>query len=630
MNGAAATAAATATSAARVIGAVQSEPRMASATDFWSLLVNARSSDQLCQAWLGILCQWIPGTQSGLLLLHDKAESYAPAAVWPEPERDMSFMAGIAQQALVERRGATQEDGDGMAQWAYPLLGAQQSYGVVVLHVVMRGEPAMREALRLLHWGAGWLVGLFDRRQLLAGEARLERSGLLQDLLLGLINEREPQAAARWVVNRLVQGLPARTAMLARTEHSGRLELQSLSGSASFDARSNLLILAREAMQDAADQHQAQCFPPVGSAGEHAPLIAPGALADYQRECGAAAVMALPLMHQSQAAGALLIELDRVPDAALFDFAQTLALALAPGLALQRSATRSVGAHLLESQREARHALFGPRHAGLKLAGIAVAGSLALVAVVPVQHRVHAAATVEGRVQRAAVAPFAGFVQEAKARAGDSVKAGDVLARLDDRELKLEESKWSAQTELAERKLREAMAKADAVAVRLAQADGQQAQAELALVRERLARTAITAPFDGMVVRGDWSQQLGAPIEQGKLMFEVAPLDSYRVMLKVDERDIALLQQGRAAELVLAGLSGERFDLEVKRIAPVATAENGVNTFRVEASLANPSPRIQPGMEGVAKVDAGEHRLLWVGLHRVIDWLRYTAWSLGL
>ena len=66
---------------AAVVGAVASEPRLGSSfsstsqagatADFWSLLVNARTSEQLCQAWLGILCQWIPGTQAGLLLLHE-------------------------------------------------------------------------------------------------------------------------------------------------------------------------------------------------------------------------------------------------------------------------------------------------------------------------------------------------------------------------------------------------------------------------------------------------------------------------------------------------------------------------------------------------------------------------------
>jgi len=135
---------------AAVVGAVASEPRLGSSfssasqagstADFWSLLVNARTSDQLCQAWLGILCQWIPGTQAGLLLLHEEGDRYAPAAVWPDQERDMSHMAGAAQEALVERHGVVREESSGLAQCAYPLLGADTAYGVVVLHVVARGE----------------------------------------------------------------------------------------------------------------------------------------------------------------------------------------------------------------------------------------------------------------------------------------------------------------------------------------------------------------------------------------------------------------------------------------------------------------------------------------------------------
>jgi multidrug resistance efflux pump len=210
------------------------------------------------------------------------------------------------------------------------------------------------------------------------------------------------------------------------------------------------------------------------------------------------------------------------------------------------------------------------------------------------------------------------------------VRAGDVLARLDDRELKLEQVKWSSQVELADRKLREAMARGDAVTVRLAQADVAQAQAELSLVDERLARAALVAPFDGVVVRGDLSQQLGAPVEQGKLLFEVAPLDAYRVVLRVDERDVAQLKRGAEGELLLAGLTGRPFPIRVTQVAPVATAENGANAFRVEAEVQGASPTLQPGMEGVGKVTAGERSLLWIATHRVVDWVRYTAWSWGL
>jgi RND family efflux transporter MFP subunit len=623
-----------------VVGAVASEPRLGTgysaageagaAADFWSLLVNARTSEQLCRAWLGILCQWIPGTQAGLLLLHEEGDNYAPAAVWPDPAKDMSFLAGVAEEALGERRGVVREEASGLAQCAYPLLSADQTYGVVVLHVVARGDAAVRDALRLLHWGAGWLVGLFDRRHLLDRDLRLKRSALLQDVLLGVLGEARPEDAARWVVNRLVEALPCRQALIGRVPREGAaLELLSVSGSASFEPRSNLLAAAREAMAEAVQSGEAGIHPPQELEGD-ALALAASALADYCQEAQARFAIVLPLVHRGRAIGAVLLDFDARQSPETCAFVQTLALALAPALSLHHTASRSLWVHARERRQAGLRALMGARYPGLKLAGLGAALALVAAAAVPVDFRVRSPATVEGHVLRAAVAPFAGFIHEARLRAGDRVKAGDVLARLDDRDLKLEDNKWSAQAELAERKLREAMARGSAVAMQLSQAELDEARAELTLVRSKLARADITAPFDGVVVRGDLSQQLGAPVEQGKLLFEVAPLTAWRVVLKVDERDIVHLREGEAGELVLAGLPGERYTIRVSKVTPVATAEDGRNNFRVEAEVVGQRGGIQPGMEGVGKVDAGERTLLWIGFHRLADWLRYTAWTLGL
>jgi RND family efflux transporter MFP subunit len=623
---------------AAVVGAVASEPRLGSSfssasqagatADFWSLLVNARTSDQLCQAWLGILCQWIPGTQGGLLLLHEEGDRYAPAAVWPDQERDMSHMAGAAQEALVERHGVVRDESSGMAQCAYPLLGADTAYGVVVLHVVARGETGMRDALRLLHWGAGWLVGLFDKRQLLDRERRLTRSALLQDMLLGALAERHEDEAGRWIVNRLAEALPCRNVMLARARGAAgtSVELVSVSGSAGFEARANLLAAAREALREAQMSGETLCFPP---ATDGSSIVLIDSLADYCREAQAGGAMALPLVCQGRKLGALLVESETPFDADTREFLQTLALGLAPCIEVHGTASRGLLEHARSSTGDALRTLAGPRHPGLKLIAALALIVLVVAALVKADFRVRAPATVEGQVQRVAVAPFDGYIAVAAVRAGDTVHAGDVLARMDDRDLKLAEAKAAADDELADRKLREAMGRGDAVAVRIAQADAEQGHAELALVRERLSRAAIIAPFDGRVVKGDLSQQLGAPVEQGKVLFEIAPMDAWRVVLKVDERDIVHLHDGQRGELVLAGLSGEHFGIQVSKISPVAQAEEGRNTFRVEAQLLGGGSGIQPGMEGVGKVQAGVHNLLWIGFHRLFYWLRYTAWTIG-
>ena len=43
------------------------------------------------------------------------------------------------------------------------------------------------------------------------------------------------------------------------------------------------------------------------------------------------------------------------------------------------------------------------------------------------------------------------------------------------------------------------------------------------------------------------------------MLFEIAPLDAYRVALQVDERDVAYVVAGQRGELTITSMSGERF-----------------------------------------------------------------------
>jgi multidrug efflux pump subunit AcrA (membrane-fusion protein) len=154
-----------------------------------------------------------------------------------------------------------------------------------------------------------------------------------------------------------------------------------------------------------------------------------------------------------------------------------------------------------------------------------------------------------------------------------------------------------------------------------------QAEAQLELFDDQLARTQLVAPFDGIVVKGDLSQSLGTPVKRGELLFELAPLEGYRVILEVDDRDIADVVVGERGRLALSALPGEDMAFAVERITPVSTAEDGRNYFRVEARLEQPSEALRPGMTGVAKIDAGSRRLAWIWTHRFLDWLRLWTWS---
>ncbi len=137
----------------------------------------------------------------------------------------------------------------------------------------------------------------------------------------------------------------------------------------------------------------------------------------------------------------------------------------------------------------------------------------------------------------------------------------------------------------------------------------------------------ISAPFDGIIVSGDLSQSLGAPVERGQILFEIAPLDSYRMVIQVDERDIAGVKLGQHGELTLSALPGEVTEFEVKKITPVNTAKDGRNFFRVEAAPLTPTERIRPGMEGIGKIEVDQRRLISIYTRDLVNWARLWLWT---
>ena len=200
------------------------------------------------------------------------------------------------------------------------------------------------------------------------------------------------------------------------------------------------------------------------------------------------------------------------------------------------------------------------------------------------------------------------------------------MARLDDRDLELERVRLASEKSRLDREYRSAIASHDSPGVAIAKARIDRATAELELTEQRLERIRITAPMDGVGVSGDLTQELGAPVEKGQLLYEVAPLEDYRVMLDIDERDVGALVSGQSGQLALVGLPGKTIPLTIERITPISSQSDGRNVFRVEAELADTEETLRPGMDGIAKISIEERRLAWIWIHEMTDWLRLKAW----
>ncbi len=599
-------------------------------TTAWAKFSAAKDSAEFCTSWLAILCMQIERVNGGLLLLGpDKDGAYVPAAMWPHAGRDMQYLSSAAERALTERRGIVTSDEitapprDQRTFIGYPIEVSGLLHGAVVLDVAPNSELAVQRALRLVHWASAWLVDQFRKRELEEREAQLGRMALAMDIVATAMQQRRFTASALAVANELA-GRLACDRVSVGFEKSGSTEVQAISNTATFDPKMDLARRIGDAMDEVLDLDVALVYPPRDDV-ERAAL----AHSELAREHRNIAVCSVPLLDNGRTTGVLTLERSNgeVFDAETAELCKTVGGLLGPVLALKRDNERGLVRHTGATLHSGMQALFGPRHPGVKLIAVALAGILLFFSFVTGTHRVAAKTVIEGAVQRVAAAPFDGFISQSFVRAGDTVRAGQVLCRLDDRDLKLEQKRLLSEQEQLTRRHRQALATQDRAAMTIIAAQIDQVEAMLSLVTDKLSRATLLAPFDGIVVSGDLHQLLGTPVELGKVLFQIAPLDTYRVILQVEERDIAYVKVDQQGELALSGTPHQHMDFSVEQITPVSTAQEGRNYFRVEARLHSPSERVRPGMEGVGKIIAGESRLIWIWTHSLFDWLRLSIWK---
>ena len=275
------------------------------------------------------------------------------------------------------------------------------------------------------------------------------------------------------------------------------------------------------------------------------------------------------------------------------------------------------------------------RALGFKRWRVAMAGSAALTLAAltlwPADLNVSGHARVEGATQRMLSAPVAGFLKQVHVRPGDVVKEGQLLVEMADQELLVERERWSSQLAQSDSTLAEANAKADRSQLVIGLAKSNEMQAQLDLVQSQLDRSQVRAPFDAVVVHGDLSQRLGAPLEQGAELMTLAPAGQFRVIVEVDEADIAHVSANQEGLLALSALPWDSLALRVARITPMATTLEGRNVFEVEAEFTQtPSltqTKVRPGLSGHARIHVGQRPLLVGWVMRAADRMRLAWWS---
>ena len=583
--------------------------------------------DQLAHYWLFTLCRLIEGVDAAAVfaLVPDQDDPLRIAA-WPGNREDAGDLAALAATALGENgcvvrqhQAGPERDHQSFDLIACPLASPDPVRRAVALRLTSRVAARQQVALRQIEEASTWFTALAGQR----ASASKDQLITMIELVASCLEHDHLQGAATEVASELAGRLDCdRVSIGFLRGHNARVE--AVSHSAGFDRKANLHRQIGEAMDEAMEQHGPVVFPePAGSiqiTRRHAALAA--------RNAGGG-VLTVPFAVGGRIVGAVLAErpAGRPFDQATIEAFGHIVALVGPVLEVRRRDEQGLMQRTRAAASRSLHRLFGPGHPTVKLALGAAALCLLVLTLATATYRVTCDARLEARTQRVVVAPQDGFVAAAGARPGDIVRRDDLLGALDDRDLRLEHRRWSSQLEQLRAEYRNALAGHDRSQAGILSARMRQAEAQLNLVTEKLARTRLTAPLDGLVVSGDLSQALGAPVERGQVLFTVAPLEAYRVMLEVDERDIAAIRDGQHGRLAISSLPDQLLPFAVEKITPVSTAEEGRTFFRVEAKLAHSSDLFRPGMEGIAKIDVERRSLLWIWGHRLTDWLRLALWS---
>lgn len=259
-----------------------------------------------------------------------------------------------------------------------------------------------------------------------------------------------------------------------------------------------------------------------------------------------------------------------------------------------------------------------------------LAGALALAILVtllfPITYRVGADCVVQPVMRRTVAAPFENRLYRSYAKPGDEVEAGQVLAELDGREIRVALAEAIAAQSAAVKKRDNAMVSEDPATFQMAQLEADRLALEVERLQFRSDNLSIRSPINGVVLTGDLERSEGVPVSSGQKLFEVAPLDQMLMEVAIPETEVRHVVEGMVVELRLQSDSSRVWQSSLENVFPISEIQEGGNVFVGEASLENEDRALRPGMKGRVRIMAEKKMVGWILFHRVYEYLRLKLW----
>lgn len=247
------------------------------------------------------------------------------------------------------------------------------------------------------------------------------------------------------------------------------------------------------------------------------------------------------------------------------------------------------------------------------------------IACIPVPDHAELPAKVIAAQQRDLIAPVSAVLDELTVEVGDSVAAGDLIARFDDADLQLEASSERAHLAAALTKMQTARRERDAATQKDLELEVAQIEARIARIDAELSYYELRSPISGVVVSDQAKDLVGARLPVGEDIAQISETGQLQLEAWVSEPDRVRAVIGAEGAFSPDAAPRDYADVTIETISPAATIRDGYSVYRVVSRI-DGGDDLREGMAGVLAVDPGRRFVGSLVYQAISDWMARMFW----
>ncbi len=275
-----------------------------------------------------------------------------------------------------------------------------------------------------------------------------------------------------------------------------------------------------------------------------------------------------------------------------------------------------------------RSSSFFPSFKNTKRAKYVALAAIVIASFFPVRQSITAPAEIVAREAEIVTVPFDGVIETVHVRPGDVVKAGDLLAAMEQQSLQAQMDMAGQEIAVVQSALsrvqRESLSAPDKK-MNLTELQEEIETKKIAYdyAKDLKGRSEIHATHDGIAVFADANALRGKPVRTGDKIMMVANPADYEVLVRVPVDSMVPVKSDAPVKFFLnvAPLGGHK--AEIRSIGYQATPDaDGLLTYKILATLQQNDKDLRIGWKGTAKIKGGWTTLSYAILRRPFIALR--------